>query len=340
VNRVTNKTITITIDAEVVDDVTKIYSRTDLVTQINDKIKSTIGLDSVNSFFTYNQIHDSSNINYGKKRAEMGIKLNRANTEQIPNSKLVVIFPDEIGLQTHPIWTGTNSCFQFPSRTIELNYIKSETQTSITNYVVGDNVRVELRCVKSGYNNSINHFRADIVAGNYTITPYIQAINTSFGNWRDMSTNLLTTDVYDTSLSLVNTFPSFNFNIEREFVESDYIIDLTNCIFGQGNIFQFDSSYGWANVYTATKFHNSQASYVIDDSNHTIVLIPKNNPSKGNYLANPINVFLTNGVFGQPTPLASLLASINADFNSSVLRGSSIVSSSNNITLTFYAFRT
>ena len=337
VNRVTNKMITITIDADVVDDVTKIYSRTDLVTQINDKIKSTIGLDSVNSFFTYNQIDDSSNINYGKKRAEMGIKLNRANTEQLPNSKLVVIFPDEIGLQTPPIWTGTNSCFQFPSHTIELNYIKSETQTSITNYEVGNNVRVELICVKPGYNISINNFLANIVAGNYTITPYIQAINTSFGLWRDMSTNLLTTDVYDTSLSLVNTFPSFNFNIEREFVESDYIIDLSNCIFGKGNIFQFDSSYGWANVYTATKFHNSQASYVIDDSNRTIVLIPKNNPSKGNYLASPINILLTTGVFGQPTPLASLLASINADFNSSVLRGSSVVSSSNNITLTFNA---
>jgi hypothetical protein len=152
-----------------------------------------------------------------------------------------------------------------------------------------------------------------------------------------MSTNSLTNNVYDTSLSLVNTFPSFNFNIEREFVESDYIIDLTNCIFGQGNIFIFDSSYGWANGYSDTKPHASQASYMIDDSNRTIVLIPKNNPSKGNYLASPINVLLTKGVFGQPTPLASLLASINAVFNSSVLRGSSIISSSNNITLTFNA---
>jgi hypothetical protein len=50
------------------------------------------------------------------------------------------------------------------------------------------------------------------------------------------------------------------------------------------------------------------------------VLIPKNNPSKGNYLASPINILLTTGVFGQPTPLASLLASINDYFNSSVLR--------------------
>jgi len=267
----------------------------------------------------------------------MGIKLNRAYTQQLPNSKLVVIFPDESALATAPIWTGPNSCFQFPSRTIELNYISSETQTSITNYVVGNNVRVELRCVKPGYDISLNHFRTQIPASNYTINPYINAINTSFNTWRDMSNNLTTTDVYDSSLSLIDTFPSFNFNIEREFVESDYIIDLTNCIFGRGNIFNFDSSYGWTNVYTDTKFHNSQSSYNINDDNRTIVLIPKNNPSKGNYLASPINVLLTKGTFAGGTPLASLLASINADFNSSILRGSSVVSSSGNIILTFNA---
>jgi hypothetical protein len=331
VNRVINDTITITINS------TGNYSRTDLVGLINNTIKSTIGLDSVNSFFTYNQIIDSSNINYGKNRAEMGIKLNRATTQQLPNSKLVVIFPDESTLETPPIWTGSNSCFQFPSRTIELNYIKSETQTSITNYVVGNNVRVELICVKPGYDISLNHFRTNIAANTYTIIPYIEAINTAFSSWKDMSNNLLTNDVYDTSLSLVNTFPSFNFNIEREFVESDYIIDLTNCIFGRGNIFNFDSSYGWTNIYTDTKFHNSQSSYTIDANNNTIVLIPKNNPSRGNYLASPINILLTNGIFGGDTPLASLLASINADFNSSILRGSSVVSSSGNITLTFNA---
>lgn len=332
VSRVINDTITITINGF------GNYSRNDLVTQINSAIKAHDKLDPINSFFTYNQVTDSSNINYGKNRAEMGIKLNRANTQQLPNSKLVVIFPDESALTTPPIWTGANSCFQFPSRTIELNYISSETQTSITNYTVGNNVRVELRCIKPGYDISLNHFRTDISSGTYTINPYIDAINTSFGAWKDMSNNSpVTTNVYDTSLSLVNTFPSFNFNIEREFVESDYIIDLTGCIFGRGNIFNFDSSYGWTNVYSDTKSHDPQSSYTIDDNNRTIVLIPKNNPSKGNYLASPINILLTKGTFSGSSPLASLLASIGEDFKSSVLTDSSAVFISGNITLTLNA---
>jgi len=332
VGRVINDTINITINGS------GNYSRTSIVSLINSAIQGIEKLDAVNSFFTYNQITDALNINYGKNRAEMSIKLNRANTQQLPNSKLVVIFPDESALGTPPIWTGANSCFQFPSIINELNYISSETQTSITNYVVGNNVRVELICVKPGYDISLNHFRAQVSPGTYTITPYIEAINTSFNAWRDMSNNsLVTTDVYDTSLSLVNTFPSFNFNIEREFVESDYIIDLTNCIFGRGNIFNFDSSYGWTNVYNDTKPHQSQSSYTIDDNNCTIILIPKNNPSKGNYLASPINVLLTRGIFGGSNPLASLLTSINADFNSSVMRDSSVVFSSGNITLVLNA---
>ncbi len=293
------------------------YTRNELITAVNKAITFTAKLDSVYSFFKLTDITDPNNINYGKKRIELAAKLNRATTNQIEGSKLVIVFPDESA-----IWTGPTSCFRFPNRIVELNNIVSETQTSITNYNVGNGVSVLLTCIKpGGYEIPLNNFKSVVpsIVG-YTLANYIQHINTSFYSWKDGSNNTVS-NVYDASLTLIESYPNFQFNILREFTESNYTIDLQNSIFSRS--LGFNTSYSGPN-YVVTSIIGGTPTLGIDNLNRTIVLQPKNNSNIGNYLADPISILLTttNG----DIPIDEAIASINQSFaNSIYMVGSQLV---------------
>ena len=308
----THKTINITLDAGT-------YKRNTLITSFNNAIKSANKIDSIYSYFQLTTITDPANINYGKKRIELATKLNRATTKQIADSKLAIVFPDESSISTNArIWSGNLSCFRFLSETVELNNIVSETPTSITNYVIGNNVGVRLTCVKSGYNIPLNTFNTQIPNGNYILDVYINKINNAFKLWEDGENNDV--NVVDASLTLINSYPTVRFNILKEFTEVDYNIVLSSSVFFRGNFLGFDTSYN--NNYSPTSNIAPFSTLDINDNNRTIILQPKNNSSVGNYLAAPIAVLLTKT--GQLT-LSNLFASINTDFaNSEYMKGSNI----------------
>jgi hypothetical protein len=293
------------------------YTRNELITAVNTAIISTAKLDSVYSFFRLTTIAESTNINNGKKRIELATKLNRASTNQIEGSKLVIVFPNESA-----IWTGPTSCFRFPNRVVELNNIVSETQTSITNYNVGNNVSVLLTCIKpGGYEIPLNNFKSVVPAiSGLTLTNYIQHINTSFYSWKDGSNNVVSS-VYDTSLTLIESYANVNFNILREFTETNYTIDLQNSIFSRS--LGFNATYSGPN-YIVTSTIGGTPTLGIDNLNRTIVLRPKNNPNIGNNLADPIIILLTttNG----DIPIDNAIALINQSFaNSIYMVGSQVV---------------
>ena len=305
-----------------------------IIAAVNTAMQSpNSNLDDIYSFFRLTNITDITNINYGKKQIELGAKMNRKTTQQIEGSKLAIVFPDE-----SYIWTGSSSCFRFPNKIIELNEIISETPTSITSYTIASDVKIELNCITPGYNIPFNNFKTTITPNTYTVSQYTTEINRALqqSSWRDSSNNSYITDgiIYGTDDTFFdfdeNSRPRFNFNILREFTESQYIIDLTQCFLKLGNIFNFDSSY--SSVYTDSRIIESQTSYTINSSNNKIILISKNSSNgfsngSGNYAANPITIIIPNITAN----INSFCIHINNFFSTNpIMAGSSIIPTINN----------
>lgn len=94
--------------------------------------------------------YDLSTNGLGESYYELSLKLNRLTTDNEINTRSVVIFPDESGVNK-PVWTGGNSAFQFKSLQNELNYLHSESYITNTNYLVSNSVSVRLICNKEYY---------------------------------------------------------------------------------------------------------------------------------------------------------------------------------------------
>jgi hypothetical protein len=97
--------------------------------------------------------------------------------------------------------------------------------------------------------------------------------------FRDLSNNLPGTAVLSagTSFDFVDSYPTFTFDISRNFTEQNYIIDLSGTIFGS-NIFNFGEvdEPGIINRnYTQTRQTPGQANYQITSPNNTIWLRSK-----------------------------------------------------------------
>jgi len=328
----THKTINITLNAGT-------YPRNTLITSFNNAIKSANKIDSIYSYFQLTTITDPANINYGKKRIELATKLNRATTEQIVSSKLAIVFPDESTINSNAkIWTGNSSCFRFPSNTIELNNVISETPTSVTNYYIPNDTDIILTCIRTGYDISYNNFKTSLTIGGYILDDYAKKINDSLQNFIDLSNNLAITDgtiiQNGTEFYFEDSFPTFSFDISRNFTEQQHIIDLTQSFLNRGNIFQFHALY--SNIYTDIRVIGSQASYEINDDNNIIRIIAKNSgngftDSSGNYNANDIIITLTHV---STTNLTEFCENVTESFtNSVIMAGSSIIATGLTITL-------
>jgi len=322
-DRVIHETIMITL-------ATGDYTRDELIHAVNAAITSTAKLDSVYSFFKLTTIVESTNINYGKKRIELAAKLNRAQTTQIEDSKLVIVFPNESA-----IWTGAASCFRFPKRVVELNNIVSETPTSITNYVIPSATNIVLKCILPGYDISFNHFKTTLTPGTYTLFQYQTQIDTSMKTgFRDLSNNLPGAVLSaGTSFTFVDSYPTFTFDISRNFTEQNYIIDLNESIFGS-NIFNFGEVGQpgiFKTIYTQTRSTGTQTNYQIinngQNKNNTIWLRSKNstngfNNNFGNHNAADISINLTQQTYFS---IAAFCAGITQDFtNSGIMAGTDI----------------
>jgi hypothetical protein len=65
--------------------------------EINKQLKNSDFLDSI-SVIERKEITNTSNIYNGYSYYQLKIKLNRFKVQQIPNSKIIIIFPDESNL--------------------------------------------------------------------------------------------------------------------------------------------------------------------------------------------------------------------------------------------------
>ena len=115
---------------------------------------------------------------------KMSIKANRLTTNNIPNSKIRIIFPNEAITNDTPqlIWTGTTSCFKFVNKETTINDILSEVSPLVQQtdqFQVTTSPYIYLKNIEPGYDISSNDYRIDIPNSEtmYNVNFYIQEIN-------------------------------------------------------------------------------------------------------------------------------------------------------------------
>lgn len=310
-------------------------SRSELLTNLSSQIKANPYLDPIWSDITRVDISQNSQI-------QIKIKLNRYTTEQVENSKLQIIFPNESQPSGNHIWTGTNSCFVFSEQnTFELNEIKSETPASVTNYIIDlSAAQIRFDCIKTrSLNSPTNSYfvpENTIIAyvpasdaNGYLLADYVNAINTGLRNMNDTTRGQygqfnisIDGTVATTKFDIFNSTPRFQIDIIREFTQSAYYVDLSSCFLS--SVIGFDASYHnlTDTSFTKIKEVTSYPGIIVNDSNKRMVVYPKQNPAYGNQNADPFIIDFP----------------INRDSNSQIIFYSTVDDFTNMINTKFQTF--
>lgn len=331
------------------------YSRNAIESDVVSQMAANKYLDQTWSYFK--RVNNTS-VDLSFSHYEIAVKLNRIENSQIDNSKLAIVFPTENTGGIH-IWTGNTSCFAFKNvDTIELNEVVSETETLLTNYIIGSDLSaatIKIECIKPYYNVVENTRIATVIASSangfpdgYLFDDYRLAVNTAL-----TTMNATTIDpIYKPngefnqsglSISTTTSKATFLFDIAREFTQETYIVDLSSCFLSKFP-FNYDASYHnlTNSNFTDTKEFISISSYTINSSNNKIVLIPKKTGGPygngyGNQNSPNIELFFTEANYNT---VSDLIKAINEGFknfvdsdNYNIMNGSNISFLSPNISL-------
>jgi hypothetical protein len=311
------------------------YSRDTIYNDISGQMRTNQFLDQTWSFFkrVNNTMIDLSNSHF-----EIAVKLNRTEISQTDNSKLAIVFPTETSIGGKHIWTGTDACFVFRNEKIELNEIVSETETLLTNYIIGTNgnsATIKIECTKAGYEVIENTRIATVppsaengYPNGYLFNSYIDAVNTALITMNNSTIvpvyrpngefNInVASSTYNTGLTIANDYAKFQFDIAREFNQTNYIVDLSSCFLSKSP-FTYDASYHnlTDSSFTIIKPFSTAATITINNLNNKIVLIPKktggpNGNGFGNQNTPNIELFFTEAEYDV---LDFLIRGINQDF--------------------------
>ena len=222
------------------------YSRQELVNDLNTQLQNNSNLLNISQLKRINVTNSSTNIlgnvflttdplnnlvGQGFSHYEMHIRINRFKINQIQNSKITVIFPEDTD-----IWTGPSSAFVFDTSINEVSNIVSETKTEENTFDVILNPKILLECKKTFFDNSLNNFEFPLPNGSYLLNDLIAAINTNIIN-----TNEASKDHDNTSgvFKILNTFAEVDNNdnffelkidLTKRFTEKSYFLDLENSV--------------------------------------------------------------------------------------------------------------
>jgi hypothetical protein len=245
------------------------YSRNALLSDISNSIHNCIYLDNtsiIGSSITRKNIDPRNGIPYNPTPVnsknnsyfELKIKPKRLTTNNINNSKIAIQFPYEDPTSIYNIWTGSSSCFCFKNTFNELNNIYSEVplipEPQI--FTIDDKVQIYLSCVVPGFDLSINDISINIPANinpinNITFIPYsnlesyVNAINIGIKNSDALNNYCLNTNsIAGGTKAYIDDNGLFNIylDIEKNFNESTYYMDLSNSILNSYGIQITDAS--------------------------------------------------------------------------------------------------
>jgi hypothetical protein len=322
------------------------YSRTSIENIVKTVILNTNYFDTtMTSFKRVDNITDPLYKYINNSHYEIAIKFNRKTIDQIDNSKIAIVFPFEPLDIQYPIWVGNTSCFCFKTNVVELNEVISETDTLLTNYIIDpSHAKIIIECIKSNYNVPENTRTVTVASSlsngfltGYLFNDYRFAINTAISNMNSntITTNLPSGEFNQSGLSIDSDKAKFKFDITREFTQNTYIVDLSSCFLSQSP-FNFDVSLqnltDLSSGYTFVQAFSTVPQITINDSNNTLVLIPKTNGGGGGGFGNQnsgnITLYFTNTSYNT---LTDFIDGINSDFrhfkdsdNSPILQNSSI----------------
>lgn len=210
-----------------------IYYRDQLINEINKQIKNSTFLDTYSNMERID-INDSSNVYNGYSYYKMNIKLNRYKVNQIPNSKVIVIFPDESNINRNPVWTKQNnkiSAFFFDSIYNETNTINGELLSPESSIQINKGTYITLKCINPPnyvLNNStidtitnytLNNYQIPINAGNYSLPDFVNLLNTSMKYYNF-------DNIINSTVSLVGTQLKINMDIVKKFDNKDWSVTI------------------------------------------------------------------------------------------------------------------
>jgi len=220
------------------------YSRTQLVNELNTQLHSNPYLTSLSNI---NRVDTTTQYvkGFGFSHYELDIRLNRLTTDNSENIKTAVVFPSEAS--NNNIWVGQSSAFVFQRLTNEVSDIIAETSTTRSLFDISANPYIYLQCTRPNYafdldktkvqDISFNDYKivlSDSSANGYTLTQYMDAINTSFANINNKTKVPIYNPNGDFKLSplpaSINTDKLFDLKIDltKTFTQQSYLMDLSN----------------------------------------------------------------------------------------------------------------
>ena len=230
----------------------QVVTRYQIIEELRTQIENSLYL--IDSSITRRDIIDPLKYGYGNSLYELQIKFNRITTNNIDNTKTIVIFPDESNIPNtfNKIWTGQGSCFEFENLRNEINNITTETSTvqqQSGRYVITTNPSIILKCNKLGYSVDANSYTirlSNSTSTGYSLNEYITAINdaiTVTNNTAKNANNPVGDFNMKNQKAYIGTGNKFNvaFDINRTFTQDMYYLDLSNSILK--SIFNLSGDY-------------------------------------------------------------------------------------------------
>jgi hypothetical protein len=163
----------------------------------------------------------------------LSISLSKLAQQALPNNKIALVFPTEPANQyAFPLWTGPNSCFEFPNTTVELSETTAADPLLQTNYVITQTPTLFLRCDLSGYNNASNNIPITVAnspdpVNGYNFNAYLSAINAAFQ--AASQANPALASISGLILDSTST-PTLYIDVNTIYTTPNYNVDFTNSV--------------------------------------------------------------------------------------------------------------
>jgi hypothetical protein len=305
-----------------------LYSRFQLINDLNSRLTTNTKLidSSMNRF----DVADLLNTQYGNSYYSLRIKLNRATTKNVQNSKVAIVFP----ANDTSIWYTPTSAFAFQNRSNELSNLIAESTAPQSIITINSSPYISFRCKSPRFNGrtvtgniigdtNLNDYQiGNIVNSNYTLSGYTTEIN------RVLKLPGTIINPSNTSISINNSTSNIKIDIFKNFQANSYILDIPNSAFlldnhGFNSRPQEDMSIG--GVVTGAAY--ASGSYIIAADSVILTIKPKTGTANrflNPYVIRNTTALNTVNVADVATRINTLFNTFTDDYGKRVLTGSTI----------------
>ena len=239
------ETVDLTITITLTLPINTVYSRNEIYTDLKGAISNNDNLNDESGIELLSN-HDNT-----KKYFKLTLKADRFTTNNLPNSKLRVIFPTETISEETPqlIWTDTGSCFYFKENNIILNDIVSEVSPlsqQEDQFRISTSPYIYLKNTVNGYDVSANDFKIDISNSDINnindvvnVSSFIEKINQRIS---DVSNNA---EITDLTRGYIDPEDEGRYHLDIDIFKTiktgKYRVDLNGSFLH--DVFDFDTTY-------------------------------------------------------------------------------------------------